>query len=57
MLGIKDPWILSAYLLCLLSTAICVVYGLLCWNKGAETEPQQEDKAWAQEEDEIAESL
>lgn len=48
MLGIPDVWIWSAYLLCLLSAAACVVYGLTHWNKGAENEQQQieEETAW-----------
>ncbi len=41
MLGIPDPWIWGAFLLCVLSTAACVVYGALNWNKGAENEQTQ----------------
>lgn len=48
MLGISDPWIWSAYLLCILSAATCVIYGLLNWNKGAESEVSQiqEESNW-----------
>jgi hypothetical protein len=48
MFGISDPWILSTYLLCILSAALCVVYGLANWNKGAEEERTQiaEEAAW-----------
>ncbi len=49
MLGIDDPLIWSAYLLCLLSTVLCVVYGALNWNKGDES-LKQEDLDWAKEE-------
>lgn len=49
MLGIDDPLIWSAYLLCLLSTLLCVVYGALNWNKGDEA-LKQEDLDWAKEE-------
>jgi hypothetical protein len=35
-LGIPDIGIWGAYLLCILSTAACVVYGLYNWNKGDE---------------------
>ena len=49
MLGIDDPLIWSAYLLCLLSTLLCVVYGALNWNKGDES-LKQEDLDWAKEE-------
>ena len=34
MLGIDDPFVLLAYLLCGASTVLCVVYGIICWNKG-----------------------
>ena len=49
MLGIEDPWILTAYLACLASTAICVVYGLINWNRGQEDVAPQDVK-WAHEE-------
>ena len=57
MLGISDAGIWSAYLLCLLSAALCVVYGAINWNKGDES-LQKEDLDWAQEEKaEIDEAL
>ncbi|MGE5613389.1 MAG: symporter small accessory protein [Bacillota bacterium] len=34
MLGLPDPWIAAAYLLSIISAAVCVVYGLANWNKG-----------------------
>ena len=34
MLGIEDPWIAAGYILCLLSTLLCVIYGAIMWNKG-----------------------
>lgn len=33
MLGLSDPWIISVYLLCLLSTLLCIIYGIINWNK------------------------
>lgn len=59
MLGINDPWIWSAYLLCIISAAICVVYGIMNWNKGAEHEKEdiKEEQAWEEEEEEIEEAL
>jgi hypothetical protein len=56
MLGIEDPWILAAYLLCLISAALCVVYGLLRWNSGEEPVDQQ-DVRWAEEEKKVEEEL
>ena len=48
MFGISDPWIWSTYLLCIISATICVTYGLLNWNRGAEDEQMQiaEEVAW-----------
>jgi hypothetical protein len=36
MLGIQDIWVLLAYLLCIVSAILCVVYGALNWNRGDE---------------------
>ena len=44
--------ILLAYILCIASTILCVVYGLITWNKG-DSEVTEEDKAWAKEEQKI----
>jgi len=41
MLGISDPWIWGVYLLCVLSTLLCVAYGLVNWNKGGEKEANE----------------
>lgn len=53
MFGIPDPWIWSTYLLCILSAALCVAYGLINWNKGAEEEKLQvsEEVAWEKAEE------
>lgn len=36
VLGISDPWIWGVYVLLVLSTLLCVVYGAINWNKGDE---------------------
>lgn len=36
MLGIQDFSILLAYVACILSTLLCIVYGFMNWNKGAD---------------------
>lgn len=53
MLGIPDFWVWSAYLLCIASTLLCVVYGVRNWNKGAEDESKQidEEMQWEKAED------
>jgi len=57
VLGIPDFWIWSVFILCFLSTILCVVYGLLNWNKGADVEPTQIEEAtgWEEKEEKIAE--
>ncbi len=50
MLGIKDPIVASAYLLCILSTVLCVLYAWRNWNKGEE-QVGADDVKWAAEED------
>jgi hypothetical protein len=56
LLGLNDPWVLAAYLLCLLSTLICVIYGILRWNAGSEP-VQSEDLHWAEEEKKVEQEL
>lgn len=56
MFGIADPWIAIAYLLCILSSLLCIVYGLLKWNEGGDGVDEETAK-WAKEEDEISEAL
>ena len=36
MLGIDDPQIRIAYVLCFLSALGCIIYGALKWNDGQE---------------------
>lgn len=57
MLGIDDPVILAVYLLCILSTILCVAYGAANWNKGAESEAEEaaEELAWEEEEETMEE--
>jgi hypothetical protein len=49
LLGMQDPWVWLAYVLSILSALLCVVFGLLNWNKGEEP-IKQEDVDWAKEE-------
>ena len=56
MLGIEDKGVLTAYLLCIASTVLCVVYGLLNWNKGEEA-LQPDDVKWAAEEQKVEEEF
>jgi hypothetical protein len=47
-IGIPDFYIIVVYLLCILSTLACVVYGLYNWNKGGDVEILQikEEAEW-----------
>lgn len=56
MLGIADPVVALAYILCIASSLLCVIYGVVTWNKGDE-EPGQEDKDWAGKEDKMEQNL
>jgi hypothetical protein len=56
MLGIQDTFVWLAYLLCILSTVLCVVYGVINWNRGDEA-VETADVHWAAEEDKATEDL
>lgn len=56
MLGIQDPWILVAYLACIASAALCVIYGWVCWNRGEEP-TASEDAQWNVEEEKVQEEV
>lgn len=47
-----DQSVWLSYVLCLASSLLCVVYGILNWNKGA-AEPDEEDRKWAQDEKKV----
>ena len=56
MLEIDDSYVLSAYLLCIGSAVLCVIYGLINWNRGEDT-VAQEDIRWAEQEEKVEEEL
>ncbi len=55
-LGIQDPWVALAYVLCIASTILCVVYAWFNWNKGDET-VEADDVKWVAEEKKAEEEL
>lgn len=59
MFGLPDVGIWLVYLLCILSAMICIVYGIINWNKGSENEAEsiKEELAWQEKEAEIEEKL
>jgi len=59
MLGITDFNIALVYILCIASTILCLIYGIINWNKGIDKEPEESEKAkkWEEKEKSIEESL
>ncbi len=56
MLGIDDPLVWLAYILCPAATGLSLLWGLYHWNENDERlEP--EDRQWAQEEREVENEL
>jgi phosphoglycerate-specific signal transduction histidine kinase len=41
MLGFTDGWIALVYIFCICSTLLCVIYGVVNWNKGFQNEEKQ----------------
>ena len=56
MFGIEDTYVWLVYLLCIASTVLCVIYGLITWNRGEEA-VEQEDIQWAAEEEKVEEEI
>jgi hypothetical protein len=47
MLGLGDYWVLTAYCANIIIVIICVVYGIINWNRGGEnslTESKESEK-------------
>ncbi len=58
MFGLNNFGIWSVYLLCILSTLACVVYGIINWNKGGDSEEELKKAAeLLKEETDIEENL
>jgi len=58
MLGIEDPWVVTAFILCILSALLCLVWGIIKWNQDdQESEPEEKIRQWAEEEDRVEEEL
>jgi len=55
VLGIPDPWIWMAYLLCLAATVLCVIHGFVR-GRSAEAGPAPPaDAVWAEHEKQVEE--
>ena len=56
MLGIDGFGVWLAYLLCILSTLLCIVYGIVNWNKPKGSEDIKEideEISWEKKDEEI----
>ena len=57
MFGIAGLGCWLAYLFCILSAILCIIYGIVMWNRGIEKEDEAEIIKWAKEEREIEEQF
>lgn len=59
MFGIPDPVIWSGYLLTIVSLLVCIIYGAVNWNKGADPQPNEliEDIDWEEKDESIHEMI
>ena len=58
MLGFGDFTVFLGYTLTILSTILCIVYGVINWNKDGDPEELlQMEQQWEKEEHEIDENL
>ena len=57
VLGIDDPWIWGVYLLCIISALLCVIYGIVNWNREGELVASEikEEADWEEREEEMQE--
>ena len=55
-LGIEDKYVSLAYILCILSSALCIIYGIINWNRG-DTEISNDGIKWAEQEKKVEEDL
>jgi hypothetical protein len=59
MLGIDDPGIYMGYILAILGLIACVVYGIINWNKGMETDIDEieKDLKWEEKDEQTKSEL
>ena len=55
MWGISGLGCWLAYVFCILSAILCVIYGIVMWNRGVEEADEAEIIKWAKEQREIEE--
>ncbi len=52
-MGLADGNIALVYVLCILSALLCIVYGIVNWNRGVDEEAAQiaEEAGWEEKEE------
>ena len=55
--GLSGFSIFLAYLLTILSAILCLVYGILNWNKGGTPQDIEEELTWEKEEAQFEDNL
>ena len=56
MLGLADGWVFSAYVLCILSSILCVAYGIRNWDRDEEGGGTEQTE-WLKDETQIEKPL
>jgi hypothetical protein len=59
MLGFEGVGVFLAYILSILATVLCVIYGIIYWNKSDENEGKQvaEEKKWEKKDSKVKDKL
>jgi len=57
MFGFNDFWIGLVFFLCLASTVVCGLYGIVNWNRGSNEVPNPKFWQWRKEEDKLEEEI
>ncbi len=59
MLGLKGFWVPLGYILTILSAVLCLVYGIIMWNKEGTVakKENEEEKTWQHDEVELEKKL
>jgi hypothetical protein len=59
MLGLQGFWVPLGYILTILSAILCVVYGIVMWNKEGAIDKKEmaEEKKWQKDEVELETKL
>ena len=59
MLGLGDAAVSAGFLLTILSSILCIIYGIATWGRKEEIEKfeMEEKKEWAKEEKEVEKML